>query len=51
MTIKKEQEKNILFLKQKNKIFNEKLLLNKNFLITALDGVLPISKKLKKKKY
>jgi len=37
------------FLKTKIKFFNEKLLFNKNFLITALDGVIPISKKLKKR--
>lgn len=37
------------FLKTKIKFFDEKLLINKNFLITALDGVVPISKKLKKR--
>jgi hypothetical protein len=45
---KKREGEKYPYLKTKIKFFNKKLLLNKNFLITALDGIVPISKKLKK---
>ena len=45
---KKREGEKYPYLKTKIKFFNKRLLLNKNFLITALDGVVPISNKLKK---